>query len=77
MATMGKTRIEVNKNKNESNANFVRRFSRSVRESGLIPKAKSGRYVKKSDSKLRKKQSALHKIKKRKEYEKLKKLGKI
>ena len=74
---MAKTIIEVKKNQNENNASIVRRFSRRIKESGIIRKVKSSRYNVRKESKLTIKRSALKRIQKKKEIEKLKKLGKI
>jgi len=71
------TVIEVKKNVNENNANLVRRFSRKVQESGIIQKVKSKRYNERAESKVKVKLAALKKITKKKEYEKLLKLGKV
>ncbi len=70
------TVIEVKKNTNESNMNLVRRFSRKVQESGIIQKVKSKRYNERSLSKLKTKQATLKRINRRKNHEKLLKLGK-
>ncbi len=70
------TVIEVKKNANESNMNLVRRFTRKVQESGIIQKVKSKRYNKRAESKVKTKQAALKKISRKKEFEKLFKLGK-
>lgn len=70
------TVIEVKKNANESNINLVRRFTRKVQESGIIQKVKSKRYNKRAESKVKTKQAALKKIARKKEFEKLFKLGK-
>lgn len=70
------TVIEVKKNANESNMNLIRRFSRKVQESGIIQKVKGKRYNERAESKVKTKAQALKKIAKRKEYERLFKLGK-
>jgi len=70
------TVIEVKKNANESNMNLIRRFSRKVQESGIIQKVKGKRYNERAESKVKIKAQALKRIAKRKEYEKLFKLGK-
>ena len=70
------TVIEVKKNANESNMNLVRRFSRKVQESGIIQKVKSKRYNERDLSKLKIKQATLKRIARRKNHEKLLKLGK-
>ncbi len=74
---MAKTVIEISKNNNENNASILRRFSRKVQESGIIQKVKKNRYNERALSKLKVKQGTLKKLAKRKEIEKLRKLGKI
>lgn len=69
--------IEIKKNPNENNANTLRRFTRRVQESGILQKVKSKRYNQRVSSKLAQKNAALKKIAKRKEIERLKKLGKM
>jgi ribosomal protein S21 len=70
------TVIEVKKNTNESNMNLVRRFSRKVQETGIIQKVKSKRYNERALSKLKTKQATLKRLARRKNHEKLLKLGK-
>ena len=74
---MAKTVIEVNKNGNENNASVLRRFSRRIQESNIIQKVKGSRYNKRKESKLKIKKSTLKHLERRKETEKLRKLGKI
>ncbi len=74
---MAKTSIEVKKNQNENNASLLRRFSRRVQESGIIHKVKAKRYNERDQSKLSQKETALRRLARRKENEKLRKLGKI
>lgn len=74
---MAKTVIEVKKNPNENNTSVLRRFSRRVQESSIIPKVKGSRYNEREESKLKAKKSALKRLGRRKEIEKLRKLGKI
>jgi len=74
---MAKTVIEVKKNPNENNASVLRRFSRRIQESNIIQKVKGNRYNERKESKLKVKKSALKRMGKRKEMEKLRKLGKI
>jgi ribosomal protein S21 len=77
LLNMAKTIIEVKKNPNENNASVLRRFSRRIQESSIIQKVKNNRYNERKESKLKIKKSALKRMKKRKENEKLRKLGKI
>jgi ribosomal protein S21 len=74
---MAKIVIQVSKNPNENNASVMRRFSRRVQESGIIHKVKGSRYNERKESKLKVKKSALKRMGRRKEIEKLRKLGKI
>ncbi|MEI6580609.1 MAG: hypothetical protein WCO07_00345 [bacterium] len=74
---MAKTVIEVKKNPNENNASVLRRFSRRIQESGIIQKVKGSRYNERKESKLKVKKSALKRMNRRKEIEKLRKLGKV
>lgn len=74
---MAKTIIEIKKNPNENNASIMRRFSRKVQESGIIHKVKGSRYNERKESKLKVKAGALKRMGRRKEIEKLRKLGKV
>jgi len=74
---MAKTVIEIKKNPKESNPSVLRRFSRKIQESGIIQKVKSGRYNERAESKLKVKKGTLKRLERRKEIEKLRKLGKI
>ncbi|MFZ2205420.1 MAG: hypothetical protein WAV23_02430 [Minisyncoccia bacterium] len=74
---MAKTIIEIKKNPNENNASVMRRFSRKVQESGIIHKVKGSRYNERTESKLKVKAGALKRLARRKEIEKLRKLGKV
>ncbi len=74
---MANTVIEVKKNPNENNSSVLRRFSRRIQESGIVRKVKGARYNLRSESKLKVKKSALKRMARRKEIEKLKKLGKM
>ncbi len=71
-----KTTIEVKKASNESNLTLIRRFSRRVQEAGIIRSVKGNRYSEREPSKLDRKTSALKRLNRAKEIEKLKKLGK-
>ena len=71
------TNIEVSKNPNENNLTLLRRFSRRVIESGILPRVKSIRYNQRKMSKLATKKKTLKKIGRRKENDRLIKLGKL
>ncbi|OGI79422.1 hypothetical protein A3F19_00065 [Candidatus Nomurabacteria bacterium RIFCSPHIGHO2_12_FULL_37_29] len=74
---MAKIVIEIKKNSNENNSSVLRRFSRRIQESGIIRKVKNTRYSVRKESKLKMKKSALKRMARRKEIEKLRKLGKM
>lgn len=74
---MAKTIIEVKKSGSESSASLVRRFSKRVRESGVIKAVKDNRYAKRAPSAFVNKKNALKKLERRNEFARLKKLGKI
>jgi ribosomal protein S21 len=74
---MANTTVEVKKNANENNMNLMRRFSRKVQETGNIQKVKGKRYNERKLSKLKVKEATLKRLKKRKENERLFKLGKL
>jgi len=71
-----KSTIEVKKTPNESNMTLVRRFGRKVQEAGIVRTVKAQRYSDRLPSKLDRKTSALNRLKRGKEIERLKKLGK-
>lgn len=71
------TVIEVQRDQNESNSSLLRRFSKKVQGSGIIRRVKSLKATERVQSHFKKKQSALKRLARRTEYEKLKKLGKI
>lgn len=74
---MANTVIEVRKNPNENNSSVLRRFSRRIQESGIIRRVKGARYNLRKESKLKIKKSALKRMVRRREIEKLKKLGRM
>lgn len=74
---MAKTVIEIRKNPNESNTSVLRRFSRKIQESGIIQKVKGSRYNERKESKLKVKKGTIKRLVRRKEIEKLRKLGKV
>jgi hypothetical protein len=74
---MSRTVIEVKKGGSESSASVMRRFSKRVRESGIIKHVKGNRYSDRKLSGFVMKKNALKRLEKGREYAKLKKLGKI
>ena len=69
--------VEVEKTGTETSANLLRRFSKRVLGAGIIQKVKGRRYKERSQSKFKVKTKTLSTLVRRKEVEKLIKLGKI
>jgi ribosomal protein S21 len=71
------TNVEVKRNQNENSANVLRRFQKRVQESGIVPKVRSLRYANRALSTLKVKRGKLIKLDGQKEYDRLKKMGKL
>lgn len=69
--------VEVTKNNNENAISLIRRFTKRVQGSGVIPRVRSIRYSQRKPSHFKMKKSALVVLAKRKQYELLEKLGKL
>ena len=69
--------LEIKKEGRETSQNLVRRFSRRMKQSGILLRARKARFKERPKSKQMKKRSALRREELKKEYEKLEKLGKI
>jgi len=74
---MTSVNIEVTKNQKENAVNIIRRFSKRVKNSGLLRRARKIQYQSRPLSSYKKKSAALMRINKTKEIDRLKKLGKI
>jgi hypothetical protein len=72
-----KTIIQMDKTGNENGANLLRKFSRRVKDSGILRHVRKNRYAQRNESSLVQKRGAIRRIEKQKEIEKLRKLGKI
>lgn len=68
---------EVQKSGNETALSVIRKFSRRVQGTGLIKTVRDRRYFSRDSSKIVKKKRALKLLKRRAEYKKLVKEGKI
>jgi len=69
--------IEVRNSENENSLNVLRKFSKKIRSSGILKRAKSSKFHSRPKTKFSRKKHTLRTIKKRKEIERLIKLGKI
>ena len=71
------TNAEVEKQNNENNASVMRRFSRKVKSSGLLPHLKKKRYFERTRSDNVRRKQRLKKIRRKQQVDRLIKLGKI
>ena len=69
--------IEIEKNSNESNASMLRRFTKKVQGSGVLPRVRSLRYAKRDLSHYKTKVQRLTSISKKAEIEELIRMGKM
>ncbi len=69
--------VQVEKNTNESSANVIRRFTKRMQGSGVIPRMRGERYHTREKSENVRKTARLKKLGKKVVYEKLLKLGKV
>ena len=68
---------EVVKTGNENNVNLIRRFTKKVQGSGVLPRVRSIRYATRKQSEYVKKKKTLKVLKRREEVAELIKLGKM
>jgi len=68
--------LEVRKKERENSQNLIHRFTKTVRQSGVLLEKRKRQFHKRTKSDLAKKRSAIRKEESRKEYEKAKKLSK-
>ena len=71
------TNVEVEKNQTESTANLIRRFTKRMQSAGIVKKMRGRRYYKRTKSDNVQKGARLNTLKRKDEYERLVKLGKI
>ena len=74
---VSRTNIEVTKTENESNSSLLRRFTKRLQGSGVLRHVRGQQYITRPESKFKKKARALKRIMKKKEFERLTKLGRI
>ncbi|MEK7560308.1 MAG: 30S ribosomal protein S21 [Patescibacteria group bacterium] len=69
--------VKISKKENESTGSLLRRFSRAVKFSSVLSRARGRRYYVSPKSEFQKKREALRKIEWQKNMERQRKLGKI
>ena len=67
--------IEIKKKEGESSASHLYRFTKKVRQSGVLKEAKKRKFHDRPINKRQRRMSALHREKKKEEMKKAKKLG--
>ena len=68
--------LEAKRQERETSQSLIHRFTKRVQKSGILVRARKSRFRQRTKSRQMKKRAALRREKLRKEYEKLKKLGK-
>lgn len=68
--------LEIKKQSQEASQALIRRFTKGIRESGILLRARKQQFRTKPKSRQAKKRTALRREELRKEYERLKKLSK-
>jgi len=71
------TNVEVVKNGGENNLGVLRRFTKRVQGSGVLPRLRGRRYAKRLSSEYTKKKMTLKKLARQKEVAGLIKMGKM
>lgn len=74
---MSKVIVEVKRNDNENSISLIRRFTKRMQGSGALRRVRSLRWATRKSSPFKAKKSALVVLSRRREYELLKKLGKL
>jgi len=69
--------LKITRDQKETPQNLIKRFSKSVRQSGILLQARKSLFRERPLSDEAKKRKALRREELRKKYEQLKKLGKI
>jgi ribosomal protein S21 len=69
--------VEVTKNNNENNSSLLRRFTKKVQASGILPRVRSIRYSGRTLSHYKTKVKTLESLKRKAEIMELVKLGKM
>jgi len=69
--------LEIKKQERETSQSLIRRFSRRMKNSGILFRVRKSRFKKKPKSRQLNKRSALRREELRKEHKKLEKLGEV
>lgn len=69
--------LEVKKQNRETSQGLIRRFTKAMQQSGILIRARKGRFMKRVKSEDMKKKAALRREEKRIEYARMKKMGEL
>lgn len=69
--------IEIKKQPRETSQSLIRRFTKSVQQSGVLVRARAHQFHQRTKSRKAKQKAALRREELKKEYAKLKKLGQL
>lgn len=69
--------VEIKKGETESISSALRRFTKRLSQTGVLIEARKNRFRKRKLSDYKKRKIALFRLKRKKEVEKLRKLGKL
>ena len=69
--------VEIKRNKNESNISTIKRFTKRVQGSGILPKVRSIRYQERQPSAFTKKKARMKSLENKAKFDDLFKMGKI
>jgi hypothetical protein len=67
--------MEIRKREGESSTSLIYRFTKRVQQSGVLREAKKRRFRTRTESRIKRKLSALHRVEKKKKFERAKKMG--
>jgi len=69
--------VEIKRGHNENTTSTIRKFTRRVQSTGILPRARSLRFWSRSTSKATARKQALRRLERQEKYEHLLKMGKI
>jgi len=75
-ATMA-VNVQVTKSTKENTSTTIRRFTKRMQQSGVLPRVRGRKFFKRSKSPFVKKKAALRGIEKKEKFETLSKMGKL
>ena len=69
--------LEIRKKEKETSQNLIRRFTKRIQQSGILVQARKNMFKRRQESDEAKKRAALRRVELKKQYQILKKLGKL